>query len=127
MSSEIGAPSHIGVGSEQIAYHRVGRGPSVALIHGIPTWSYLWRNVIPPLIQDGLEVIAIDLLGYLGNSRVDGRCSTILDVTRYVLRFLKHEPIDHYQFARFNEVLRVLLDDGIGHNARQKASPTVSR
>jgi pimeloyl-ACP methyl ester carboxylesterase len=64
MSNEIGAPSHIRVGSEQIAYHRVGRGPSVALIHGIPTWSYLWRNVIPPLIQAGLEVIAIDLLGY---------------------------------------------------------------
>src|SRR5215467_6802410 len=64
MSNDIDAPSHIGVGSEQIAYHRFGRGPSVALIHGIPTWSHLWRNVIPPLIQDGLEIIAIDLLGY---------------------------------------------------------------
>jgi 2-hydroxymuconate-semialdehyde hydrolase len=63
-SNDISAPRYIAVGSEQIAYHRFGRGPSVALIHGIPTWSYLWRNVIPPLIQDGLEIIAIDLLGY---------------------------------------------------------------
>src|SRR6516165_1755973 len=44
--------------------HRLGHGRSVVLIHGIPTSSYLWRNVIPPLIQNGLEVIAIDLLGY---------------------------------------------------------------
>jgi 2-hydroxymuconate-semialdehyde hydrolase len=64
---DFGVPRYIAIGSEQIAYYRFGRGPSVALIHGIPTWSYLWRNVIPPLVQDGLQVIAIDLLGY-GNS-----------------------------------------------------------
>jgi len=64
MSSDFGAPGYIAVGGEQIAYHRFGHGPSVALIHGIPTWSYLWRDVIPPLIQEGLEILAIDLLGY---------------------------------------------------------------
>jgi pimeloyl-ACP methyl ester carboxylesterase len=63
-SGDIGAPSYVGIGGEQVAYYRFGRGPSVALIHGIPTWSYLWRNVIPPLVRDGLEVIALDLLGY---------------------------------------------------------------
>lgn len=63
MSSDMSAPSYIDVG-KRIAYHRFGHGRSVVLIHGIPTWSYLWRNVIPPLIQNGLEIIAIDLLGY---------------------------------------------------------------
>lgn len=64
MSSDLSAPSYIGVDGEQIAYHRFGHGPSIALIHGIPTWSYLWRNVIPPLIEGGLQIIAVDLLGY---------------------------------------------------------------
>jgi 2-hydroxymuconate-semialdehyde hydrolase len=64
MSSDLNTPSYIGVDGEQIAYHRFGDGPSVVLIHGIPTWSYLWRNVIPPLIGGGLEIIAVDLLGY---------------------------------------------------------------
>ena len=64
MSNGMGPPSYIGANGEQMAYYRFGYGPSVVLIHGIPTWSYLWRNVIPPLIQDGLEIIAIDLLGY---------------------------------------------------------------
>jgi 2-hydroxymuconate-semialdehyde hydrolase len=64
MSNDIGVPSYIGADGEQIAYHRFGHGPSVVLIHGIPTWSYLWRNIMPSLVQDGLEVIAVDLLGY---------------------------------------------------------------
>jgi 2-hydroxymuconate-semialdehyde hydrolase len=37
---------------------------SVVLIHAIPTFSYLWRNVIPSLVEDGLEVLTVDLLGY---------------------------------------------------------------
>ena len=64
MSNDIGTPSYIGAGREQIAYRRLGHGPSVVLIHGIPTSSYLWRNIIPSLVQDDLEVIAVDLLGY---------------------------------------------------------------
>jgi pimeloyl-ACP methyl ester carboxylesterase len=64
VANDLGVPSYIGAGGERIAYHRFGHGPTVALIHGIPTWSYLWRNVIPPLVHDGLEVIAVDLLGY---------------------------------------------------------------
>ena len=67
LGNGIGVPSYVGIGREQVAYHRFGHGPSVLLIHGIPTWSYLWRNVIPPLVKNGLEIIAIDLLGY-GNS-----------------------------------------------------------
>ncbi|AOW50732.1 alpha/beta fold hydrolase [Acetobacter ascendens] len=52
------------VGDHLIAYSRAGHGPVVALIHGIPTSRYLWRNVIPLLVSNGLEVIALDLLGY---------------------------------------------------------------
>jgi pimeloyl-ACP methyl ester carboxylesterase len=37
---------------------------SVLLIHGIPTYSYLWRNVAPRLAVSGLPTIAVDLLGY---------------------------------------------------------------
>ncbi len=52
------------VGDYGIAYTHAGRGPAVALIHGIPTSRYLWRNVIPALVSAGREVIALDLLGY---------------------------------------------------------------
>lgn len=36
----------------------------VLLLHGPPTWSYLWRSVIPMLIEGGCRVVAPDLIGF---------------------------------------------------------------
>jgi pimeloyl-ACP methyl ester carboxylesterase len=51
-------------GAFRMHYGRAGTGPSVVLIHGIPTHSFLWRNVAPRLVAAGREVITIDMLGY---------------------------------------------------------------
>jgi len=40
-----------------------GDGPIVVLMHGNPTWSYLWRKVIDRLLPGGFRCIAPDLLG----------------------------------------------------------------
>lgn len=39
-------------------------GPPVVLLHGEPTWSYLYRSMVPPLAEAGLRVIAPDLVGF---------------------------------------------------------------
>jgi 2-hydroxymuconate-semialdehyde hydrolase len=52
------------VDGHRIAYTRAGQGPSVVLIHGIPTSSVLWRHAAPILARDGFEVLTFDLLGY---------------------------------------------------------------
>lgn len=39
-------------------------GPPVLLMHGEPTWSYLYRRMIPPLVAAGARVIAPDLIGF---------------------------------------------------------------
>jgi haloalkane dehalogenase len=39
-------------------------GAVIVLVHGQPTWSYLWRRMIPPLTAAGFRVIAPDLIGY---------------------------------------------------------------
>ncbi|MDA2945310.1 MAG: haloalkane dehalogenase [Actinomycetota bacterium] len=39
-------------------------GPVVLLMHGEPSWSYLYRNVIPSLVDAGHRVIAPDLVGF---------------------------------------------------------------
>lgn len=45
----------------------VDEGPSdgqpVVMIHGNPTWSYMWRKLIPVLAEAGYRAIAIDLIG----------------------------------------------------------------
>ena len=48
--------------------HHVDEGPSdapvVLCMHGQPTWSYLYRKMIPVLVGRGLRVIAPDLVGF---------------------------------------------------------------
>ncbi|RIJ20808.1 alpha/beta fold hydrolase [Henriciella barbarensis] len=39
-------------------------GPLVLLLHGEPTWSYLYRHMIPILAEAGCRVIAPDLIGF---------------------------------------------------------------
>lgn len=41
-----------------------GSGPAVLLLHGEPSWSYLYRKMIPVLVAGGLRAIAPDLIGF---------------------------------------------------------------
>src|SRR6516162_6125598 len=50
----------------EMAYVEVGKGDPVVLLHGNPTSSYLWRNVLPYLQPLG-RCIAPDLIG-MGDS-----------------------------------------------------------
>lgn len=50
----------------QMAYHERGRGAPIVFLHGNPTSSYLWRDVLPELEGYG-RLIAPDLIG-MGDS-----------------------------------------------------------
>ncbi len=39
-------------------------GPVMLLLHGMPTWAYLYRDIIPPLVDAGYRCIAPDHLGF---------------------------------------------------------------
>jgi pimeloyl-ACP methyl ester carboxylesterase len=47
-----------------------GTGPTALLLHGYPTSSYLWRNVLPALAEVGCRAVAPDLPGF-GDSPAD--------------------------------------------------------
>jgi haloalkane dehalogenase len=51
-----------------VRMHYVDEGPRdgavVVLLHGEPTWSYLYRTMIPPLVDAGYRVLAPDLIGF---------------------------------------------------------------
>ncbi len=59
-------PNYIDV--DHLRMHYVDEGakeaPVVLLLHGEPSWSYLYRHMIPPLIDAGLRAIAPDLIGF---------------------------------------------------------------
>ncbi len=53
---------------DSLRVHYVDEGPAdaapVLLLHGEPSWSYLYRKMIPPLASAGHRVIAPDLIGF---------------------------------------------------------------
>jgi len=51
------------VAGHNIVYHRAGEGEPMLLVHGITTYSFIWRKVMPLLVDNGYDVIALDLLG----------------------------------------------------------------
>lgn len=59
-------PHYCSVGGLRIAYIDEGPrdAPIVLLMHGEPTWSFLYRKMMPGLLQAGLRVIAPDLVGF---------------------------------------------------------------
>lgn len=63
-------------GSLRMAYVEDGPadGAPVLLLHGEPTWSYLYRKMLPVLAAAGLRAIAVDLVGF-GRSDKPGQVS----------------------------------------------------
>ena len=64
-------PNYINVDDTEggnLRMHYVDEGPKPAppilLLHGEPTWSYLYRKMIAPLVAGGFRVIAPDLIGF---------------------------------------------------------------
>lgn len=65
------APNYVEVDDTEgssLRVHYVDEGPGdaapVLLMHGEPTWSYLYRHMIPPLMAAGHRCVAPDLVGF---------------------------------------------------------------
>ena len=50
------------VDGSRMAYVEMGQGRPIVFQHGNPTSSYLWRNIMPHLADQG-RCIALDLIG----------------------------------------------------------------
>ncbi|MEP2784678.1 MAG: haloalkane dehalogenase [Pseudoruegeria sp.] len=78
--------SFVEVHGSQMAYVDEGAGPVVLFVHGNPTSSYLWRNVIP-FIADDHRAIAVDLIG-MGDSGKPDIDYTLQDHLTYLEGFV---------------------------------------
>jgi haloalkane dehalogenase len=79
------------VNGKSMAYVDVGEGDPIVFLHGNPTSSYLWRNVIPYL-SDAYRCIAPDLIGMGDSDKLD------------------NSGPDSYRFVEHREYLDGLLD-----------------
>lgn len=84
-------PHYRQVGDLRVAHIDSGDGAPVLFFHGEPTWSFLWRKVIPPVRDAGFRCIAPDLAGF-------GRSDKPVD-------------FDWYSYDRHTEIAATLLND----------------
>jgi len=84
-------PQYREVGGLRLAHVETGDGAPVVFLHGEPTWSYLWREVIGPVREAGFRCIAPDLVGF-------GRSD-------------KPTEVGWYTYDRHTELAATLLED----------------
>ena len=86
------------VNGKQMAYVEVGEGDPIVFLHGNPTSSYLWRNIIPHVSDLG-RCIAPDLIGMGDSDKLDD------------------SGPDHYTYVEHRSFLDPLLDQlGVSSN-----------
>jgi len=65
-----------------------GKGDTTYLcLHGNPTWSYLYRRMIPPFVASGARVVAPDLIGFGRSDKPDDEATYSFDFHREMLLF----------------------------------------
>jgi haloalkane dehalogenase len=74
------------VHGHQIHYIDEGQGDPILFLHGNPTSSYLWRNIIPYMVDRG-RCIAPDLIG-MGKSDQPNLDYSFFDHVRYIEEFI---------------------------------------
>ena len=78
---------YLNVKGSKMHYIDVGQGDPILFLHGNPTSSYLWRNIIPYL-QGNARCIALDLIG-MGKSDKPDIAYTFEDHYAYVEEFIE--------------------------------------
>lgn len=124
------APHYAEIAGLRMHYLDEGNGRPILMLHGEPTWSYLYRRVVPSLTAHG-RVIAPDLFGF-------GRSDKPVDTSWYsyaghcsaIERFVEALDLDHltlvvhdwggpiglwYATTHSNRVERIVLTNtGVG-------------
>jgi len=91
MSIEPLSKAYKTVNGKQMAYHDVGDGDTVLFLHGNPTSSYLWRDIVPH-VSGQARCVVPDLIGQGDSDKLDD------------------SGPDSYTFAEHREYLDQLLD-----------------
>jgi len=100
MSKAEQSKKHIQVLDKRMAYVEMGEGDPIVFLHGNPTSSYLWRNIMPHLRAHG-RCVALDLIGMGDSDKLDD------------------SGPDRYSFIEHRRYLDAALDAlGISENVR---------
>src|SRR6476661_10924878 len=101
----------------RVAWTDLGQGEPVILLHGIPTWSFLYNDVIT-LLKQHCRVIAPDFLGHGYSDKRDFFDRSLLAQTEMVLRLMDHLGLERADFVGHDTGGGVALIMAIHHPDR---------
>ncbi len=106
------APHYIDTlpGYDGLRVHYIDEGPSRAMhtflcLHGEPSWSYLYRKMIPVFVASGARVIAPDWLGF-------GRSDKPVDDGAYTFHFHRRMMLEFIRALDLRNITLVVQDWG---------------
>ena len=112
----------INVLDTEVSYIDTGNGDPVVFLHGNPTWSYQWRNIIPHL-SPHRRCLAPDLIGMGWSAKSPSRAYRFVDHVRYMDAWLEalqlarnvtlvgHDwggPISFYRARRYPDQIKAI-------------------
>jgi haloalkane dehalogenase len=91
--------SHYVFVEHELRMHYIDEGDRkhsiVLLLHGEPSWSFLYRNIIPSLVKQGYRVIAPDLIGFGKSDKpADKSFYTYQNHTAWLTSFIERLGLD---------------------------------
>src|SRR5215469_641831 len=117
----------------EISYVDTGSGEPVVFLHGNPTWSYQWRNIIPYLSANR-RCLAPDFVGMGWSGKSPGKAYRFVDQARYLdawfdaleltrnVTLVGHDwggPIAFYRARRYPaEIKAIAYFEAIAHSRR---------
>lgn len=101
----------------RVAWTELGEGEPVILLHGIPTWSFLYNEVIPR-VGEHVRVIAPDFLGHGYSDRRDFFDRSLVAQTAMIIRLMDHLDIGQATFVGHDTGGGVALIMAIHHPER---------
>ena len=112
-------PRYVDVFGSRMHYVEQGTGEPIVFIHGNPTWSYLWRNVMPYLVPYG-RCIAVDLIGY-GRSDKPQIEYKWTEQAKYVEEFFRKMGLNNVVLVLHDWGVSLGLNYAMRHESRVKA------
>jgi haloalkane dehalogenase len=109
-------------GDVRLHYVDEGEGQPVLMLHGNPTWSYIYRRFIPPVAEAGYRAIAVDHMGFGRSDRPHGH-------ERYTLRTHVENMLAFIRELDLRDITLVMQDWGgpIGFGAAVQEPQRVGR
>lgn len=97
-------PNYLEIDGKRVHYVDHGSGPVVLCLHGEPSWSYLYRKLIPPLGQQH-RVVAMDFIGF-------GRSDKLPELDDYSFQLHRDTLVGFIQALDLHEISLVVHDWG---------------